>query len=101
MTADVDIPQEAGRVQTMLPITDISRWVEHYSVMAARFPEKAPELLAYQAQIVKAKRNYEPRRRVVYDSQFRREAFTRKDLNWSVTDPGYIVKLSLDGLGQS
>ena len=81
------------------------RWVEHYSVMAAtpaaRFPEKAPELFAYQAQIIRAKRNYEPGRLVVYDRQFRREALVRKDLNWSVTDPGSIVKLLLEGLGRS
>ena len=85
MTTDVDIPQEAGRVQTRLPITDISWWVERYSVMAttleARLPKKAPELFAYQAQIVRAKRNYEPGRWVVYDHQFRREALARKDLN--------------------
>ena len=91
VTADVDIPQEAGRVQTRLPTTDISRWVECYSVMAAtlaaRFPEKAPELFAYQAQIVRAERNYEPGRWVVYDRQFRREALARKDVYWSVTDP--------------
>ena len=91
VTADVDIPQEARRVQTRLPITDISRWVERYSVMAAtlaaRFPEKAPELFAYQAQIVRAERNYEPGRWVVDDRQFRREALARRDLNWSVTDP--------------
>ena len=91
MTADVDIPQEAGRVQTKLPITDISRWVEHYSVMAAmlaaRFPEKAPELFTYQANIVRAERNYEPGRWAIYDRQFSREALARKDLNWSVADP--------------
>ena len=38
------------------PVQDISVWVEKYSVMAAllasRFPEKAPELFAYQASIV-------------------------------------------------
>ncbi len=42
-----------------LPISDISVWVEKYSTMDAiliqRFPEKGPELLAYQALIVRWK----------------------------------------------
>ena len=46
---------------------DISRWVERYPLMAARFPGKEPELFANQAQIVRAMRNYEPGRWVVYD----------------------------------
>ena len=51
------------------------------------FPEKAPELFAYQASIVRAERNYEPGRWVSYDRQFRLEALARKNLNWSITDP--------------
>ena len=56
------------------------------AVLATRFPEKAPELFAYQATIVRAERNYEGKRWVSYDRQFRWEALARKDLNWSVTD---------------
>ena len=56
------------------------------ATLITRFPEKALELFAYQAQIVQAERNYEPGRRVVHDRQFQREALARKDLNWSVTD---------------
>ena len=55
--------------------------------MTTWFPEKAPEFFAYQALIVRAERNYEGKRWVSYDRQFRREALARKDLNWSVTDP--------------
>ena len=43
------------------PVTDISQWLERFSMMAAilatRYPEKAPELFAYQAAIVRAERN--------------------------------------------
>ena len=73
------------------PITDISQWVEHFSLMAAvitsRFPHKALELFAYQAAIIRAERNYEAGRWVAYDRQFRREALARRDLNWSTPDP--------------
>ncbi len=66
-----------------LPVTDISRWVQQFSLMAAilasRFPAKA-----YQAQIVRTARNYDSDHWIAYDGQFRREALARKDLNWSV-----------------
>ena len=70
------------------PITDLSLWLERFSIMAGilvtRFPEKAAELFAYQASIVKAERNYVDRQWVLYDRQYRQEALVRKDLNWSI-----------------
>ena len=45
------------------PVTNISQWIERFSVMAAilvtRFPEKATEFLVYQALIVRSEQNYE------------------------------------------
>ena len=93
ITADDDGSLSAARPggASRPPVTGISQWVEKFSVMAAilttRFPEKAPELFAYQASIVRAERNYEGKQWVVYDRQFRREALARKDLNWSVPNP--------------
>ena len=73
------------------PITEISQWIERFSLMAAvlctRFPNKALELWAYQATIVRVERNYDGKRWVTCDRQFRREALARKDLNWSIIDP--------------
>ena len=70
------------------PVTNISQWIERFSVMAVIlvtcFPEKAPEFLAYQALIARSKRNYEGLQWVIYDRQYRRDALARKDLNWSV-----------------
>ena len=57
------------------------------AILSSRFPDKAPELWAYQATIIRAERNYDGKRWVIYDRQYRREALARKDLNWSVTDP--------------
>ena len=37
------------------------------ALLASRFPEKAPELFAYQASIVRAERNFNDRRWVAYD----------------------------------
>ena len=67
------------------PVQNISIWLEKFSVMAAliasRFPEKAPELFAYQASIVRAERNFDGRRWVAYDRCYRREALAQKNLN--------------------
>ena len=45
------------------PVTDIKLWLECYARMAAilvaRFPEKGPELWAYQTTILRAAHNYE------------------------------------------
>ena len=71
-------------------VTDISVWLEFYSRIAAiivtHFPEKAPELWAHQATILRVARNYKGTAWVTYDLQFQQEALARKDLNWSVTD---------------
>ena len=52
-------------------------------ILATRFPDKAPELFAYHASIIRVERNYDKHRWVAYDRQYRREALARKDLNWS------------------
>ena len=89
ISADDDL-QATGRPggPARPPIATISQWLERFSVMASvlatRFPEKAPELFAYQASIIRTERNYEGKQWVAYDRQFRREALARKDLNWSV-----------------
>ena len=69
------------------PVISIKSWLECYARMAAvlvlRFPEKAPELWAYQSTIVATAHNYEGANWVAYDRQFRRDMLARKDLNWS------------------
>ena len=57
------------------------------AILCTRFPEKVPELWAYQATIVRAERNYEGKHWVTYDRKFRRQTLAKKDLNWSVMDP--------------
>ena len=71
-----------------MPVTSI---FEKYSRMAAvlstHFLEKTAELFAYQATVVRAERNYEGSRWVIYACQFKHEALGHKDLNWFITDP--------------
>ncbi len=60
---DAIVPTTRSSGSARPPVTSMSLWLERFSVMAAilaiRFPEKAPEFLAYQASIVRAERNYE------------------------------------------
>ena len=69
------------------PVVDIKMWLECYARMAAllvtRFPEKGPELWAYQTTILRAAHNYEGATWVAYDRQYRRDMLAKKDLNWS------------------
>ena len=93
VTIDDDVATGPGlpAVPARLPVTDISQWLERFSLMAAilttRFTEKAPELFAYQHSIIRAEHNYEGKQWVAYDRQYRREALARKDLNWSAANP--------------
>ena len=54
------------------------------ALLVSRFPEKAPELFAYQASIIRAERNFEGRRWVTYNRCFRREALAQKSLDWYI-----------------
>ena len=88
-TSPADSPT-APRRSSRPPVTKIKTWLECYARLAAvlvtRFPEKAPELWAYQSTIVKAAHSYEGATWVAYDRQYRRQMLARKDLNWSVPD---------------
>ena len=98
LTADIwvddppatDQGHPARRSSAKPPITDVKVWLECYARMAAllvtRFPDKGPELWAYQTTILRAAHNYEGSNWVAYDRQFRRDMLARKDLNWSSTN---------------
>ena len=74
-----------------LPVTNIRSWLECFgrmaAVLATRFPEKAPELWAYQISILHAAHTYEGANWVAYDRLYRREMLAKKDLNWSMSNP--------------
>ncbi len=57
------------------------------AVLCSKFPDKTGELFSYQASIVRAECNYEGKRWVAYDCQYRWQALAKQDLNWSVMDP--------------
>ena len=85
--APADTPS-TFRLSGRPPVTKIKTWLDCFARLAAvlvsRFPEKGPELWAYQSTILNAAHSYEGATWVAYDRQFRREMLARKDLNWSV-----------------
>ena len=82
-----DMPNTSRRAGRP-PVISIKTWLECFArlvaVLVSRFPEKGPELWAYQSTILNAAHSYEGATWVAYDRQFRREMLARKDLNWSI-----------------
>ena len=80
--------QNTSRRAGRPPVISIKTWLECFARLAAvlvsRFPEKGPELWAYQSTILNAAHSYEGATWVAYGRQFRREMLARKDLNWSI-----------------
>ena len=72
------------------PVTDILLWVECFSMMAGilttKYPERAPDLFAYQKTIVHASRSFSGDHWVTYDLCYRRQAAATKSLRWSIID---------------
>ena len=72
------------------PVTDILVWTECFSLMAAvlaeRYPDKAPQLLAYLRRIVHAARNFHGMAWVAYDRLYRRQALAQRSLDWARED---------------
>ena len=73
---DPQTKSEAKTRQARL-VQDIFRWIQcfgtYVSVMAPLHPERVPELMAYQAMIVRASQDYAGLAWVHYDSAFRRQ----------------------------
>ena len=72
------------------PVTDILLWIECYAsmvaVLSSGFPQKTPELMAYQKTIVRAYRSFSGDEWVTYDSCYRRKAAVTKSLDWGEVD---------------
>ena len=72
------------------PVSDILVWAECFTAMASvlsrKYPLKAPELFAYARRIFHAARIYDSHAWVTYDRIYRRQAATRRSLDWSMED---------------
>lgn len=72
------------------PITDILIWGECFAAMAAvlsrKYPSKSSELFAYQCRIFHVARKYEGQNWVTYNQVYRRQAASRRSLDWAQED---------------
>ena len=88
VTVDDDIPQVPGRppAPARLPITNISQWLERYSLLAAVLATRFQIRLLNCLPIRLPSSGQSGSMRESAGCQFQREALARKNLNWSVTD---------------
>ena len=72
------------------PVSDILVWAKCFTAMAAvlsrKYPMEAPELFKYACRIFHAARIYDSLSWVTYNQIYRRQAATRRSLDWSVED---------------
>ena len=72
-------------------VQDIYTWIQcfgtYVSVLAPLHPGRVPELMAYQATIVRASQDYAGLAWVHYDSAFRRQAALTGLTRWSAINP--------------
>ncbi len=71
-------------------VTNLALWTECYAVLVAilsdRYPSKTPHFMAYLRTITRASRNFEGVAWATYDMAYRRQAATRRSLDWAVSD---------------
>ena len=72
-------------------ITDIVLWNKCFTTLAAalsaRYPDKAPNLMAYLQTTVRASRNFGGLAWALYDAAYRRQAANNCSLDWAIPDP--------------
>lgn len=85
------VVQAAYLLQAQKIITDFATWVQCSSLYAAtlamKFPERMPELMAYQTTIAKMIRKYRWPSCVMYDQNFKQEAAGNPSQSWANVDP--------------
>ena len=73
------------------PITDVLQWLQCFSrmvgVLSRGYPNMVPELMGYQALIIKCSRDFEGLVWAQYDRAYRRQAAQSRDLQWSKLNP--------------
>ena len=73
------------------PTTDILQWFQCFSamvgVLSRIFPQAVPELMVYQATMMKCSKDFDGIAWVQYDRAFRRQAPQTKSLSWSNLNP--------------
>lgn len=78
------------RPQRRGPVSEILLWIECYSslitVLAARYPDKIADFMAYQRTIIKAHKSFIGEGWVTYDICYRRRAAIVKSLDWAQVD---------------
>ena len=72
------------------PTTNIFQWLQCFSamvgVLARAYPQIVPDLMAYQATIIRCYQDFEDLHWVQYDRMYRHQVSITKDLRWGKVD---------------
>lgn len=72
------------------PVTNVLQWVQCFAamvgVLSRAYPQMVPDLMAYQATIVRCHRDFEDLYWVQYDRMYRRQVAITKDTHWGRVD---------------
>lgn len=100
LEGQVILIQSADLIQSRKMIPDLATWLQCYAlyvaVVAAKQPERIPELMAYQSQIARASSRYKWPAWLVYDQNFRQEAANNPSQSWSKVDPSIYAQCFTD-----
>ena len=90
-TREDDHSKQEAKSRRARSVQDIFTWLQCYSlyvsVIGPQHPSRIPELMAYQANIVRASQNYAGLAWVCYESAFRRQAALTGLTRWSAINP--------------
>ena len=87
----LDLFTQRDRAKESKKIQTFEQWVACFntlvSVMAARYPDRVKDMLAYSSLIAKAHADYEGTEWLSYDNHFRHAAAAKQLKDWSEVDP--------------
>ena len=96
MEGQVIVVKAADLVQSRRLIPDYATWSQCFALyvaaVASHQPERLPDLMAYQALIVRASKKYRWPSWLVYDQNFRQEAAGNRELLWAKADPSMYAQ---------
>ena len=85
--AEEGTAKRANRSTAKKRVQDINVWLQCYAmyvgVMATKFPDMVPELMAYMISILRASQEYEGLAWATYDAAYRRQAAATGHKQWS------------------
>lgn len=85
------VARSKGRRQSQNIYVWLQCYAMYVAVLAGRYPERVPELMAYMIHIIKASQEYEGLAWFMYDEAYRRQAAATGFTEWSKINPSIFT----------